>query len=264
MRLTSTPSDAHTLAGPYAMDAITAGDRERFERHLAGCEECAREITSLREATAMLGAAAAEPLPVSLKERVLAVAATTRQQPPAEEPARRKRRERVAITADHGSWLRSLGWPGRLSLALGTAAAAAVVAIAAVFGVSNGGMQQQLDEAQSSSQQIAVVLTAHDAHMMTGAVAGGGTATIVMSSSRHALVFTAKGLHPLPSSLGYELWLMGPAGTRSIGMLPAGSDGMSGPVIASGLRPGDHLVLTAEPAGGSARPTTPMMLDVVL
>jgi hypothetical protein len=39
---------------------------------------------------------------------------------------------------------------------------------------------------------------------------------------------------------------------------------MAGPVVASGLRPGDHLVLTAEPSGGTSRPTTPMMLDVVL
>ncbi len=264
MRLTSTPSDAHTLAGPYAMDAITAADRERFEQHLAGCEECAQEIASLREATAMLGGAAAEPLPAGLKERVMAAVATTRQQPPAEEPVKRTRRARVATTAGDRSWLRSLGWPGRLSLAVGAAAAAAAVALAAMFGVSNGGMQQQLDVAQSSSQQIAVVLTAHDAHMMTGAVVGGGTATIVMSGSRHALVFTAKGLHALPSSLGYELWLIGPAGTRPVGMLPAGSDGMAGPVIASGLRPGDHLVLTAGPAGGSLRPTAPMMLDVVL
>jgi hypothetical protein len=47
-------------------------------------------------------------------------------------------------------------------------------------------------------------------------------------------------------------------------MLPAGSHGMTGPVIASGLRPGDHLALTAEPADGSARPDAPMMLDVAL
>jgi hypothetical protein len=39
---------------------------------------------------------------------------------------------------------------------------------------------------------------------------------------------------------------------------------MTGPVIASGLRQGDHLALTAEPAGGVPRPTTPMMLDVIL
>ena len=31
---------------------------------------------------------------------------------------------------------------------------------------------------------------------------------------------------------------------------------MIGPVIVSGLRAGDHLVLTAEPVGGAAHPTT--------
>jgi anti-sigma-K factor RskA len=262
MKLTkqSQNRDAHTLAGAYAMDAIPAPDRERFERHLAGCEECAREITSLREATAMLGTAAAEPLPAGLKERVMTAAAMTRQQPPAEEtePVRQARSARA------GTWFGSLAWPGRLALAAGGAAAAAVLAVAVVFGVANGSMQQQLDQAQASSHQIAVVLTAQDAAMTTGPVAGGGTATIVMSPSRHALVFTAQGLHALPASRGYELWLIGPDGIRSIGMLPAGNHGMTGPVIASGLRQGDQLALTAEPADGSARPDTPMMLDMVL
>jgi anti-sigma-K factor RskA len=263
MRLSSRRTDAHTLAGAYAMDAITARDRERFERHLAGCEECAREIAGLREATARLGAAAAEPLPAGVKERVMAVAAVTRQQPPAEEQAARTRTWAGARDTV-GSWLRSLGWPGRLTLAAGTTATAAVLAIAVVFGVTNGSMQQQLNQAQASTQQIAVVLTARDAHMMTGAVVGGGNATIIMSHARHALVFTAKGLRPLPASRGYELWLIGPAGTRPVRMLPASSNGMTGPVIASGLRAGDHLALTNEPADGSARPTTPMMLDVTL
>jgi hypothetical protein len=100
--------------------------------------------------------------------------------------------------------------------------------------------------------------------MMTGAVADGGTATIVMSHARHALVFAAKGLRPLPASRGYELWLIGPAGTRPVRMLSASSNGTTGPVIASGLRAADHLALTDEPADGSARPTTPMMLDIAL
>jgi anti-sigma-K factor RskA len=254
--------DAHTLAGAYAMDAISAPDRDRFERHLAGCEECAREVASLSEATAMLGTAAAEPLPAGLKERVLAAAAVTRQQPPVDEAVIRPHRRRA--TSRVGPWLRSLAWPGRLALAAGAAAVTAVLAVAVVFGVTNGSMQQQLDQAQASSQQIAAVLTAHDAVMTAGPVAGGGTETIVMSHSRHALVFTAQGLHALPASRGYELWLIGPAGTRPVGILPAGRHGMTGPVIASGLRPGDHLALTAEPADGSARPDAPMMLDVAL
>ena len=64
-------------------------------------------------------------------------------------------------------------------------AVAAAVAAAVVFGVSNGGMRDQLGRAQASSQQVAAVLTARDAAMMTGAVRGGGTVTIVMSHSMH-------------------------------------------------------------------------------
>ena len=190
----------------------------------------------------------------------MAAAAATRQQPPA--TASRAGRGPARIPA------RALAPPlacrVRLAVAVAAAAAVAVLAVAVVFGVSNGSMRDQLNQAQASSQQIAAVLTARDATMMTGAVRGGGTATIVMSHSRHALVFTAADLRALPASRGYELWLIGPAGDRPVTMLPAGRHGMTGPVIASGLRPGDHLALTAEPAGGTPRPTTPMMLDVVL
>ena len=274
--------DVHTLAGPYAMDAISPPDRARFDRHLARCEDCAREIAGLREATARLAAAAAVSPPPALKARVMAAAAATRQRPPGPEPE-------PAL----GTWpLRT--WPlrtrplrtqpfrtrplrtrqgrptpsRRLVMAASTVAAAAAVAAAVVFGVSSGGMRDQLSQAQARSQQVAAVLTARDATMMTGAVRGGGTVTIVMSHSMRELVFTAAALHALPASRGYELWLIGPAGDRAVIMLPPARHGMTGPVVASGLRPGDHLALTAEPASGAAhpagRPTTPMMLDVVL
>jgi len=274
--------DLHTLAGPYAMDAISPPDRARFDRHLARCEDCAREIASLREATARLAAAAAVSPPPALKARVMAAAAATRQRPPGPEPE-------PAL----GTWpLRT--WPlrtrplrtqpfrtrplrtrqgrptpsRRLVMAASAVAAAAAVAAAVVFGVSSGGMRDQLSQAQARSQQVAAVLTARDATMMTGAVRGGGTVTIVMSHSMRELVFTAAALHALPASRGYELWLIGPAGDRAVIMLPPARHVMTGPVVASGLRPGDHLALTAEPASGAAhpagRPTTPMMLDVVL
>jgi anti-sigma-K factor RskA len=238
--------DAHTLSGAYAMDALSERDRARFERHLAKCGECAAEVAGLREATARLAAATAAPPPPALRDRVLAAAAATRQQPP------------VVAGQTGGRWrLRPL-------VAAGALVAAGVAAAAVAFGVSNGSMRQQLDQSQQSRQQIAAVLTAQDATMMTGPVAGGGSATIVMSHRRHALVFTAAHLRALPASRGYELWLIGPSGDRPAGMLPPASHGMTGPVVASGLRPGDHLALTAEPAGGAARPTGPMMLDIVL
>jgi anti-sigma-K factor RskA len=259
MNLRMRGRDAHTLAGAYAMDAISAPDRARFERHLARCEECAQEIASLREATARLGNAAATSPPAGLKDRVMAAAAMTRQQPPVVSDA-----DSTARAKAGGRWFRSLAWPARLALAASAAVAVVVVAAAVVFGVTNGSMRQQLDQAQTSSQQIAAVLTARDARMMTGPLTGGGTATIVMSHVEDALVFSAAGLHALPASRGYELWLIGPTGDRPVGMLSVGSHGMTGPVIASGLRRGDHLALTAEPASGASQPTAPMMLDVAL
>ena len=249
--------DVHTLAGAYAMDAVSGPDRARFERHLAGCAECAREIASLREATARLATATAVPPPPALKARVLAAAAATRQRPPAAEP------ETAARGWQARTWP-GRTWPGRGRLALAAGAVAAVAAAAVLFGLSNGSMHDQLSQAQASSQQIAAVLTARDATMMTGAVKGGGTVTVVMSHARRELVFTAADLHTPPAARGYELWLIGPVGDRPVGMLPPVRHGMTGPVIAAGLRPGDHLALTAEPPGGASRPTGPMMLDVVL
>ena len=151
--------EVHTLAGAYAMDAISAPDRARFERHLAGCAECTREIASLREATARLATAAAVSPPSGLKERVMAAAALTRQQPP---------RQRAAPGGRHGPGSRRRR-PGPAGLASGAVAAAAVLGAAVVFGVANGSMRDQLSQAQASSQQIAAVLTARDATMMTGA-----------------------------------------------------------------------------------------------
>jgi hypothetical protein len=194
----------------------------------------------------------------------MAAAAATRQRPPATEPEAPARTPRARIWRTN-TW-RARGWAGRgrLALAAGAVATAAVVAAAVVFGVSNGRMHDQLSRAQASSQQIAAVLTARDAIMMTGAVKGGGTVTIVMSHARGELVFTAADLHALPGARGYELWLIGPAGDRAVIMLPPVRHGMTGPVIAAGLRPGDHLALTAEPSGGAVHPTGPMMLDIVL
>ena len=71
--------EPHTLTGAYALDALTRADRARFERHLARCEQCAREARALAEVTAALAAAVAAEPPAELLQRVLAAAARTRQ-----------------------------------------------------------------------------------------------------------------------------------------------------------------------------------------
>ena len=116
--------------------------------------------------------------------------------------------------------------------------------VAAGFGYAMHGAEHRLDLAQSRSHAIAPCWALPDARMMTGRVSTGGSATVVMSHRASALVFTAADLRSLPHARAYQLWLMGPSGSRSIGVLPAARGGMAGPMIISGLAPGDAVGLT--------------------
>jgi len=255
--------EPHTLAGAYALDALTGADRARFEGHLAQCEQCSREISGLWEATARLAAAAATEPPPGLTDRALAAAEQTRQLPPLtrQTPARRAAMAGLAgATGARAAGPPRRPWMPRLALA----AAAACLVVAAIAGVAAHTAAHQLGEQQLRGHAIAAVLAAPDATMLTARITTGGTAAIVMSHRDRSLVFTAAGLRPLRSSQCYQLWLMGPGGDKPAGMLPGPRHGMTGPVIASGLQPGDHLGLTIEPAGGSPHPTSAMIMVLAL
>jgi anti-sigma-K factor RskA len=261
-------ADLHTLAGAYALNALPPRDRRRFERHLAACPACADEVRSLRETAARLAAATAVPPSARLREQVFAEVARTRQLPPAADPADRSRlaRARWAAAARRRAAAARAGGRAR---ARGTrplvAATAAVFLIAAVvFGSMALTTQHKLNLAQNRDHMLAAVLTAPDAKMMTAQVRGGGTATIVMSHDTGALAFSSAGLPRLPSREAYELWLMGPPGTRSAAMLPKPTHGMTSPVVASGLRTGDMVELTVEPTAGAPHPTTKPILLMAL
>jgi len=248
-------SDPHTLAGAYAMDAAPEPDRSRFERHLARCESCRQEVRGLREATAALAGATAVRPPAALRDVVLHAAGQTRQLPP-------------AVAAAPAAWAparhrRRPGWRPRLAIVL--AGALAAVAVAAGVVVVTFGVQGRLDQAQHRDHMVATVLSASDATMMSRPVSTGGTATVVMSHRERALVFTAADLRVLPTGESYELWLIGPAGTRSAGMVDGSGHGrMVGPMVVSGLAAGDSVGMTVEPASGSPRPTSPPVMLIGL
>jgi anti-sigma-K factor RskA len=246
-------SDPHTLAGAYAMDAVPEPDRSRFERHLARCESCRQEVRGLREATAALAGATAVQPPAALRDTVLHAAGQTRQMPPAVAPA-----PAAWGTAGHR---RRPGWRPRLAVAL----AGALAAVAVAAGLVTYGMQGRLDQAQHRDHMVATVLSASDATMLSSHVSTGGTATVVMSHHERALVFTAADLHVLPAGESYELWLIGPGGTRSAGMIDGSGHGkMVGPMVVSGLAAGDSVGMTVEPAGGSPRPKSPPLMLINL
>ena len=253
--------EPHTLAGAYAMDALDGQDRARFERHLERCEECTREVAGLREATARLAGAAAVRPPDALKDLLLAETAQTRQLPPVPRGAPSATARRTP--AAPGQWLARLRGQLRAPRLAVVLAAVAVVAAVAVW--ASGAVVRPSPPVQSTvGHDVATVLTAPDLAVLTGRVRTGGTATVMMSRRDRMLVFAAAGLRALPGSKCYELWLMGPRADRPAGLLPMPKHGMIGPVAAVGLQAGDRLGLTVEPAQGSRRPTSPMILVLAL
>jgi anti-sigma-K factor RskA len=245
MRRRRLRSEPHTLAGAYALDALSDAERELFERHLARCPACARELVELREATARLAGAAAMAPPDGLVERILVAAELTPQLPPTTRaPALQPLHRVVSLAA--------------ALLVLIAAASAAVLGLVALSA------RHQLSAVEQRDHAIARVLTAPDAVLLIARVRAGGTATVVMSRHDRCLVVTTSGLPTLPPGRSYEVWLMGPSGDRPTGLLPAPREGMTSPVIASGLAEGDWLVLTVEPGGGTPRPTTPPILMLSL
>jgi anti-sigma-K factor RskA len=237
----------HTLAGAYALDALTGPDRARFEHHLAGCEVCRQEAAGLREAAAQLPAAVAAAPPPQLRDRVLAAARVTRQQPPG--------------IASPGPGQRTLGLvPPRMAVAI----AGGCLLVALAFGGLFADSQHRLHLEQAHSGAIAAVLNAPDAAIMTARAAAGGSATVVMSRREHALVLTTAHLPALAAGQRYQVWLMGQHRMRPAGMLPGPRRGMTAPVVVFGVAAGDSVGLTVEPASGARSPTSAPVLMVAL
>lgn len=241
--------DLHLLTGGYVLDALTGDERTDFERHLARCPSCTEEVKGLGEAAARLAMATAVSPPPELRERVLTAALRTRQLPP---PGRRPL-ARVSGRSGKRVAARRLSLK-RAGTAVGVLTLAAALVALLFLQVSTS---RQLRQAQARNSAIAAVLAAPDAHVNSAPVTVGGTVTAVVSLREHEAVVTTAGV-PLPAAARvYQLWLMTATGTaRSAGLLMVSTSGPPVPVLADGVRPGDRLAITVEPAGGTAQPTT--------
>lgn len=223
-------AELHTLTGAYALDAVSGADRAEFERHLGECAACRQEVAELRATGARLGVAAAVDPPPSLKLVVLADVARTRQLPPRVPVVRRLSRAKT--------------W--QLRFTLFGAAAAAVVAV--VLGVTR------------TPAPVDSVLSAPDASAVEGT--GEGHATVVVSRSRNQAVLLASDLPALDAGHVYQVWLIGPGGARSAGLMT--SEASQRMLVADLPRDVDRIGITVEPAGGSAGPTTPAVTRISL
>ncbi len=254
-----TVETTHTLVEAYVLDAVDDTERAAVERHLAGCEECAAEVVSLREAVAGYAASVATDPPPGLRERVYGQVSRTRQVPPGRTesaPVRRRGGRR---------WLR------------GVAAVAACLLLVA-GGVAVWSMQQRRITMERASTQAAEqrameaerrelvireVLSAPDARVRTMTVQGGGQIVVMTSLRQDRAVVVVSDLRQMSSDKSYQLWVVQQAKPRSAGVLKAGTTATT-QLVTGGLREAQKVCLTVEPAGGSNQPTTPPVVVVDL
>ncbi|MFB0615296.1 anti-sigma factor domain-containing protein [Streptomyces sp. AGS-58] len=252
--------DPHSLAAPYALDALEPGERRRFEKHLAGCDRCAAEVRDLAEDAVRLAWSAAVPAPAALRERVLAAVRTTPQeQAPAPEAARRLPPHVWGVQPPPGRAHAPRRRP--LFAPFATATATAALVVASLFAVQAHRTGDRLAAEQDRAREIAHVLAAPDARAASGEDARGRRIGVIASASGREAVVTLSGYGAPAGGRVHQLWLMRPrAQPRSLGLFAGDT-----PLVARGLDTSStSLAVTVEPDGGSARPTGQPIVQLTL
>ncbi|EGX58389.1 hypothetical protein SZN_18156 [Streptomyces zinciresistens K42] len=254
--------DLHSLAAPYALDALEPGERLRFEKHLRTCDVCPAEVRALTEDAVRLAWSTAAPAPPALRDRVLAAVRTTAQEPAGREPARARAPQLPPHVWGNQPPPRNRAPRARpLFVPFATATAAAALVVASLFAVQAGRTQQELDAQRARASEIAAVLAAPDARAAAGRDAGGRRIGVVASATAGRAVVTLSGYGGLPNGRVHQLWGMRPgAQPRSLGVFEGGT-----PLVATGLdKSVTSLAVTVEPDGGSPQPTSQPVVQLAL
>ena len=231
-------------AGSYVLRALPDDEHERFEAHLATCADCRREVADLQVAadTLPLSAVQVDP-PPELRDRIMTIvrseaellsAAGEGVDEPARAPVARAPRPRRR-------------WS--LSLRPLPAAMAATALIAA--GVIGG-----------------IVLTGgNNTKTVTGTVqiASAPAARASLQLSDDATKLQVRRMPPPPAGKVYQVWLkrpnQDPAPTTAL--FRTDSSGSADVEIQRGRLKGvDQVLVTAEPDGGSMKPTSNPVIAV--
>ncbi|MDQ0990033.1 anti-sigma factor [Streptomyces sp. V3I7] len=272
--------DPHSLAAPYALDALGPAERHRFEQHLRACDRCPAEVRALSEDAVRLAWSTAAPAPPALRDRVLAAVRTLPQEPAG---ARAAWREPAGVRAPslgpaaaraRGTQLPPHVWgtqpvPARtraprtrpLFVPFATATAAAALVVAGLFAVQAHRTQDGLDAERARAREIAHVLAAPDARASSGKGARGGSIAVIASVSEGRAVVTLGGYGAPPGGRVHQLWLMRPhVPPRSLGVFEGDT-----PLVATGLTTSaTSLAVTVEPDGGSTHPTGQPLAQLAL
>jgi anti-sigma-K factor RskA len=235
----------HTLAGAYALDALSADEAAYFEQHLDACDGCAQEVAELQATVATMGSTAAEAPPAHLRARVLSAAGEHPQLPPLTAT------DTVTTPISQARSYRSRRWLTAAAGMLG--AAAAVIALAIAVGVGPFDDQQSDQVATTAiERKVAQVIDSPDARSRAARIRGGGELTVISSPSLGETAVVLDQLPKLDAAHDYQMWLLNDRGAKPIAVVP---DEAEPEMLLDRVRPGLKIAITREPAGGSAQPT---------
>lgn len=238
------------LAELYALDAVTDEERRTIEEYISAAPAAERasflERVRLSRETLTRTFRAEEEPPADLFDRIIAqLPAQLPVQPESPGPAQevptdelakaRQRREERRRPAGTRRWL------------AGIAAAAAI----ALGGVGVGSY------IADQNDPLNQVVRADDVREASVPVAAGGTATVLVSASKDALVVKMNGVPAPPEGKVYQMWLIPRDGSAPVSQGLMDAEALSKPAVVEGIASAAALGITVEPVGGSTSPTLP-------
>ncbi|ADG96515.1 Anti-sigma K factor RskA [Segniliparus rotundus DSM 44985] len=228
------PAGLLGLAAPYALHAVSDTERAAIERALreadpAEAQAFRNEVRRIHETMADVAALTAVEPPERLKARIVAATAQTRPK-----------------------------WFQRTSLRVAAVAATLLVGLAA------GAGWMLLGRSPAPPSAAARILAAPDVRAVSGAIPGGGTATVVFSPELHKAVLVMNDVAPPRPGTVYELWLVGPNGPEPAGTMDAHAISPSTTAVIDNLGDSTVVGLSVEPPGGSRKPTGAMFAELRL
>jgi len=224
-------AELHELSAGYALDALDAGERAAFERHLQHCPACQEDVANFWEVSGALAVAAEGRTPSpDLRERILAGARAEKQTVVSLDSRRRAPRVLAAV-----------------------AAVAAVVAIG--LGIYAVALVSDLDATRSAlaaQEQAAAVLADPSA---TTVALQAGTGRLVVGAGGDA-VLVLDDLPSAPPGKTYQAWVVEGQTPVSAGTFDS-TDGRAIVPILQSVSDGAVVAVTVENAGGASAPTLP-------
>jgi anti-sigma-K factor RskA len=280
-------ADPHLDTAAFALHAVPADEVTQVSDHLDSCESCSAELIGFLETAALLGSAAAEAPPASLRQAIMSRIAVTAQLPPltGSSPARpaspspvsgppssapeppvapgppageitSRPRGRHAADDNTDAEVVRLEWYRRPAALIAAAVAAVVIGAGTIVAVNRTG-----DDNQAAPTPEQCIAQAADRTQITPAT---GRGSVSYAPSCGAALVDVTGLPALPSDRTYQLWAIAGEQPRSLGVLPEASAGQQ-QIVAAQTQAGENVVaITEEPAGGSPQPTLPILWQATL